>query len=56
MNEEINKIINKLIELGEDKEELEYWKSIYEDLPEERQKQLHINLIQELLALGVKEI
>ena len=56
MTEEINKIIDKLIELGEDKDELEYWRAIYDDLPPDQQKQIHFDFIQELLALGVKEI
>jgi hypothetical protein len=33
-------LIARLIELGEDKDELNYWKDIYPDLPAEKQKDL----------------
>lgn len=49
--EELQKIIVKLIELGEDKDELNYWSDIYSDLPEEKQKEVFDNLRQELDSL-----
>jgi len=40
MEQEINDILNKLVALGEDKDELEYWCDILPDLPEEEQMEV----------------
>lgn len=51
--EELQKIISKLIELGEDKDELTYWFDIFDDLSEEKQKEVFSNLQEELTKLSV---
>lgn len=50
--QEIDNIINQLIEKGEDKDELQYWQAIYDDLPEDKQALLYVNLKQELDLLN----
>ncbi len=40
MKEELNNILNKLIELGEDKDELDYWRDIFTNLPEGKQREV----------------
>ncbi len=53
MNKEtFQEIITKLIALGEDKEELEFWLSIFDDLSEERQTEIFLNMQEELEALA----
>jgi hypothetical protein len=44
---ELQKLINSLIELGEDKEELELWQSFFDVLNEEEREKLMQNLIKE---------
>ncbi len=38
--EELNQILNKLIELGEDKDEMGYWRDIFPNLDEAHQKEI----------------
>ncbi len=47
----INQVIEQLIVLGEDKDELEYWQSIYEDLDPQQKTEIYQNLTEELKAL-----
>lgn len=49
---EIVTIIEQLIQLGEDRDELDYWLQIYDYLPEEKQAELYENLSHELEALN----
>jgi hypothetical protein len=49
---ELGQIIQHLIILGEDRDELLYWQSVYEDLSPEQQQELYQNLEQELQALN----
>jgi len=49
--ENLKIIVEKLIALGEDAEELQYWLDIYIDLPEEQQKEIFENLSAELKKL-----
>lgn len=51
--EKLKQIIEKLIELGEDKDELAYWLDIFDDLTEEKQKEIFSNLKEELTKLSV---
>lgn len=51
--EELKQIITRLIELGEDKDELNYWLDIFDDLPEEKQKEIFLNFQEELTKLSV---
>jgi hypothetical protein len=44
---ELQKLINALIELGEDKEELELWQIFFDALNEEEREKLMQNLIKE---------
>ncbi|MCX6745240.1 MAG: hypothetical protein NTX82_07000 [Candidatus Parcubacteria bacterium] len=48
---EITNLIIELINLGEDKDELNYWLEIFDDLPEDKQALLYVNLMEELEAL-----
>lgn len=50
--QELEKIIIKLVELGEDKDELNYWLDIFDDLSEEKQKEIFSNLQEELNKLS----
>jgi hypothetical protein len=50
--EELKKIVVKLVELGEDKDELNYWLDIFEDLPDEKQKEIFSNFQEELTELS----
>ena len=52
--EELNKTINELISLGEDPEELKYWQEIFDDLPENQQKEVFALFEQELGQLTAK--
>ncbi len=49
--QEIINLVNELVSFGEDREELNYWLEIYDDLPEEKQNMLYVNLKQELETL-----
>jgi hypothetical protein len=51
MEEQIKKIADQLITLGEDKDELNYWVEISPYLGEEKKALLFANLHQELEAL-----
>lgn len=46
--QEITQIVGQLVQLGEDRDELDYWLQIYDDLAEEKQALLYVNLKQEL--------
>ena len=48
MPDEFEKIIDELITLGEDKEELSFWKSIFSKLAPEYQEQLTTTFKEEL--------
>ena len=48
---EIEILVKKLIALGEDAEEMQYWIDIYNDLPEEQQQELFKNFSEELKKL-----
>ena len=50
-NNGIGKIIDELLLLGEDAEELKFWKNIFEDLALEEQEKLRANLERELEEL-----
>ncbi len=50
-NNDIQQLVNTLIKLGEDREELEFWISIYPDLEQPFQKELIENLQAEITAL-----
>jgi hypothetical protein len=50
--EELKQIMLKLVGLGEDKDELDYWLDIFEDLPEEKQKEVFSNFRDELTKLS----
>jgi len=50
-NNGIGKIIDELLLLGEDAEELKFWKNIFEDLAPEEQEKLRMNLEEELKEL-----
>jgi len=50
--EELKQIIIKLVELGEDKDELNYWLDIFDNLPEEKQKEVFSNFQEELTKLS----
>lgn len=45
--ERFEKLIEELIELGEDREELEFWLSIYDNLADEKKEKLIDNLTRE---------
>ena len=47
----LKEIVEKLIALGEDKDELMYWVEIFDDLPAEKQSELLENLKKELETL-----
>lgn len=49
--EAIQRLFEKLIELGEDREELAFYKDIFDDLSPEAQQALQKNLEEEILAL-----
>ena len=46
--DELNKLLDKLIQLGENKEEMEHWRKIYQYMTGEEKKQLEDNLIKTL--------
>ena len=50
--EELKKIVIKLVQLGEDKDELNYWFDIFDDLSEEKQKEIFSNFQEELSKLS----
>jgi hypothetical protein len=47
----LTKLIDQLVDLGEDRDELEYWNQIYDYLSTESQDALVLNLEQELQVL-----
>lgn len=49
--EEFQTIAKKLIEEGEDAEEMQYWVDIYDDLPEKQQKEIFENFAEEFKKL-----
>lgn len=49
--EELSKIIDQLVALGEDKDELNFWLRIYDDLEPDAQSELVNNLTKELQDL-----
>ncbi|HOX10633.1 MAG TPA: hypothetical protein P5323_01505 [Candidatus Moranbacteria bacterium] len=51
--EEFQTIAKKLIEKGEDAEEMQYWVDIHDDLPEKQQKEIFENFTEELKKLEV---
>lgn len=46
--DELKPLVDQLITLGEDQDELNYWLTIYPDLPEDAQTELIQNLQAEL--------
>ncbi len=50
--EELKQIMIKLVGLGEDKDELAYWLYVFDDLPEEKQKEITSNFQGELKKLS----
>jgi hypothetical protein len=50
--EEISKLVNELIGLGEDRDELKYWEDIFDYLPPLKQIDLYLNLKKESEALN----
>ncbi|KKT41047.1 MAG: hypothetical protein UW30_C0013G0016 [Candidatus Giovannonibacteria bacterium GW2011_GWA2_44_13b] len=53
--ERFEKVILRLIELGEDKEELEFWRSIFDKLSETKKEKLISNLEKEKETLEKKD-
>lgn len=51
MADTLSQIIDDLITLGENRDELEFWKTIYPDLSASEQKELMNNLENELQKL-----
>ncbi len=49
--QDFNQLIQKLTDLGEDKNELELWQNLFPDLEEEEKKELIKNLEDELKQL-----
>jgi hypothetical protein len=43
----LQKLINDLVELGEDQEELAFWQGFFEAMGEEEREKLFLNLTQE---------
>ena len=41
-------ITDKLINLGENREELDFWRKIFDDLPEDKQHELIVLMLDEL--------
>jgi len=52
--EDFKKLVERLISLGEDKDELEYWQNIYDYLQPEQQYEIYKNLFEEFEALAKK--
>jgi hypothetical protein len=48
---EVDQLIDELIALGEDKEELDFYREIFDDLEEPAQKEILDNLKQEIKDL-----
>lgn len=53
--DKLNDIIEQLIVLGEDRDELEFWRTVYPSLEPDKQRELIENLSQELAALQKPE-
>ena len=51
--QELIQIMTRLVELGEDQKELAYWLSIFDDLPEDKQKEIFLNFQEELKKLSI---
>lgn len=51
MQQELKNLIEKLIDLGEDKEELSFWQTIFDDLTITEQKELIKILSEEIQSL-----
>ena len=51
MQQELKNLIEKLIDLGEDKEELSFWQTIFDDLTTTEQKELIKILSEEIQSL-----
>ncbi len=51
-HDELKSIVEKLVVLGDDREELEYWMSIYDDLDDARRGELDVILKEELDKLS----
>lgn len=49
--EEFQKIAEKLIELGEDNDEMQYWINIYDDLPQQQKDEASRTFKEELQKL-----
>lgn len=49
--EEFQKIAERLIELGEDESEMQYWISIYDDLPQQQKNEASRTFKEELEKL-----
>ena len=49
--QDIENLVERLCKLGEDKDELSLWASIYKDLEPEEQQELVVNLQDELQKL-----
>lgn len=51
----LHELIEELIRLGDDRDELEFWKSLYPSMSEDEQQALISNLEHELKALEEKQ-
>ncbi len=49
--DELNEIIEQLISLGEDRDELEFWRTVAPSLPPDKREELLNNLTEELQTL-----
>lgn len=45
-------LIEALIQLGEDRDELEFWKSLYPNMPPDEQRELITNLEKEIKEIN----
>ena len=50
--EHLKNIVSRLISLGEEADELHFWESIFDDLPDDEKKSLLQNLEEELKLLN----
>ena len=51
MQQELEKLINELVKLGEDREELAFWQTIYPDMTANEQQKLLKILAEEIISL-----
>ncbi|MFZ5535841.1 MAG: hypothetical protein ACOY3M_06865 [Patescibacteria group bacterium] len=49
--DELNEIIEHLVSLGEDRDELEFWRTVAPSFPPDKQRELINNLTEELQSL-----